>query len=151
MNPFEHKSKEVEHYFMDWQKMYPKPYNKNKVSPYTKTRIILMNGTEYESNWFLHQFSRHCNNNDLRREIAMVRRHEQQQQKMISSLKPIDESNLEISANFCCSSFVLNVVFKLIWLVVPNESWLVFAVVFGFVVYEFGLAIARGQGIIGLL
>ena len=52
MNPFEHNSKDIESYFMDWKKMYPKSYDKNKVSPYTKTRIILMNGTEYESNWF---------------------------------------------------------------------------------------------------
>lgn len=76
------------------------PYDKNEASPYTKTRVILMNGTEFESNWFLHQFSRHCNNNDLRREIANVRRHEQQQQKMISSLKPIDESDLETTISY---------------------------------------------------
>ena len=81
MNPFEAKSKDVEDCFMDWKQMYPKPYDKNNVSPYTKTRIILMNGTEFESNWFLHQFARNCNDNDLRRVIALVRNQEQQQQK----------------------------------------------------------------------
>ena len=95
MNPFEVKSKEVEEYFMNWEKMYPKAYNKKKVSPYTKVRVILMNGTEFESNWFLHQFARNCNNNDLRREIAIVREQEQQQQKRISCLKPINENMLE--------------------------------------------------------
>ncbi|MFQ6724342.1 MAG: hypothetical protein ACLRFE_03315 [Clostridia bacterium] len=95
MNPFEHKSKEVGEYFMDWEKMYPKPYNKLKTSPYTKTRIILMNGTEYESNWFLHQLARNCNDNDIRRAAALVRNQEQQQQKRISCLKPIDENILE--------------------------------------------------------
>ena len=95
MNPFEHKSKEVGEYFMDWKKMYPKPYNKLKTSPYTKTRIILMNGTEYESNWFLHQLARNCNDNDIRRAAALVRNQEQQQQKRISCLKPIDENILE--------------------------------------------------------
>ena len=95
MNPFEHKSKEVGEYFMDWGKMYPKPYNKNKVSPYTKVRIILMNGTEYESNWFLHQFARNCNDPELKRTIAIVRNQEQQQQKRISCLKPINENILE--------------------------------------------------------
>ncbi len=78
----------------------PKPYDKLKVSPYTKTRVILMNGTEFEQNWFLHQFSRNCNNNDLRREIAMIRRHEQQQQKTISGLKPLDENNLETTISY---------------------------------------------------
>ena len=96
VNPFEEKNAiPVEDTYKDWTQLNLKPYDKKTASPYTKTRVILMNGTEFESNWFLHQFSRHCNNNELRREIAMVRRHEQQQQKMISSLKPLDESNLE--------------------------------------------------------
>lgn len=97
MNPFEAKSKDVEDCFMDWKQMYPKSYDKNNVSPYTKTRIILMNGTEFESNWFLHQFARNCNDNDLRRVIALVRNQEQQQQKRIAALKPIDENILEIT------------------------------------------------------
>ena len=96
INPFEEKNAvPIDGTYKDWKQLNLKPYDKIKASPYTKTRVILMNGTEFESNWFLHQFSRHCNNNDLRREISMVRRHEQQQQKMISSLKPINESNLE--------------------------------------------------------
>ena len=73
----------------------PIPYDKNTTSPYTKTRIILLNGAEFEANWFLHQFNRNCNNNDLRRDIALIRRHEQHQQKIISGLKPIDETDLE--------------------------------------------------------
>lgn len=101
VNPFEEKrAVPVEETYKDWKQLNLEPYDKNKTSPYTKTRIILMNGTEFESNWFLHQFSRHCNNNDLRREIAKVRRHEQQQQKMIASLKPIDESNLETTISY---------------------------------------------------
>ncbi len=95
MNPFEQKSGKVEDYFLNWDQMYPKAYDKNKVSPYTKVRIILMNGTEFESNWFLHQFARNCNDNNLRREIALVRNQEQQQQKRISCLKPINENMLE--------------------------------------------------------
>ena len=80
MNPFKHKSNDIESYCMNWKKMYPKAYDKTKTSPYTKTRIILMNGTEFESNWFLHQFARHCKDNDIRRAIALVREQEQQQQ-----------------------------------------------------------------------
>ena len=69
MNPFEVKTKPADRYYMDWQKLYPRPYDKNEVDPYTRLRIILMNGTEYEANWFSHQFHRHCTNNDLRREL----------------------------------------------------------------------------------
>ena len=60
-----------EDYFMNWEEMYPKSYDKTKVSPFTKVRIILLNGTEFESNWFLHQFARNCDNNDLKRELAL--------------------------------------------------------------------------------
>lgn len=73
----------------------PTPYDKHTTSPYTKTRIILLNGAEFEQTWFLHQFNRNCSNNDLRREIALIRRHEQHQQKIISGLKPVDETDLE--------------------------------------------------------
>lgn len=101
VNPFyEENAVPVNGTFRSLKEMTLVPYNKDTASPYTKTRVILMNGTEFESNWFLHQFSRHCNNNELRRELAMVRRHEQQQQKMISSLKPIDESNLETTISY---------------------------------------------------
>ena len=85
-NPFEEKAIPVEKTFMDWKTMYPKPYNKNTVDPYTKTRIVLMNGTEFEAQWFSRNFSRHCPDNCLRRELAMMRRTEQQQQKRISNL-----------------------------------------------------------------
>jgi hypothetical protein len=94
MNPFDQKPKK-NNMFMDWASLYPKPYDKNSTGAYSKCRTILMNGTEYEQVWFLHQFFRHETNNDIRREIALVRRAEQQQQKRIACLKPIDESELE--------------------------------------------------------
>ena len=68
MNPFEQKPSPIDTSFCNWTSIYPKPYNKNEVDPYTKTRVILMNGTEYEAVWFSHQFQRHCPDNDLRRE-----------------------------------------------------------------------------------
>lgn len=100
MNPFEVKTKPIEDYFMNWDKMYPKPYNKKTTSPYTKVRVILMNGTEFESTWFLHQFARNCNNQELRREIALIRDQEQQQQKRISCLKPLNENMLETTISY---------------------------------------------------
>ena len=53
MNPFNEKSRSLEKNFLPMKKMYPKSYNKERTSPYTKTRVILMNGTEFESNWFM--------------------------------------------------------------------------------------------------
>ncbi len=95
INPFYEKEAIPVEKFVSVDEYSPKPYNKNTTSPYTKTRIILLNGTEFEQNWFLHQFSRNCPNNDLRREIALIRRHEQHQQKIISGLKPVNETDLE--------------------------------------------------------
>ncbi|MBO6015065.1 MAG: hypothetical protein J6P60_00560 [Lachnospiraceae bacterium] len=94
-NPFYEKPMPLEKAFMNWNEMYPCSYNKHTTDPYTKCRIVLMNGTEFEAQWFSRNFSRHCNNNDLRRELALVRRIEQQQQKRISLLKPADETILE--------------------------------------------------------
>jgi rubrerythrin len=99
-NPFIEKVPKVEKTFEDWKKLYAKAYNKNEVDPYTKVRIIVANGAEFESVWFSHQFHRHCENNDIRRNLALVRRSEQQQQKRIASLKPIDESLLETTIGY---------------------------------------------------
>ncbi|MBV4438232.1 hypothetical protein [Clostridium tyrobutyricum] len=99
-NPFDQKPMPLEDTIMDWQTMYPKPYSKQTVDPYTKVRIILMNGIEVEAALFSHQFNRHCSNNDLRRELAMMRRVEQQQQKHINWLKPIDETQLETTIGY---------------------------------------------------
>lgn len=99
-NPFCEKPLPMEKIFMDWNQMYPCPYNKETANPYTKCRIVLMNGTEFEAQWFSRNFSRHCTDNDLRRELALVRRSEQQQQRRISCLKPKNESILEHTISY---------------------------------------------------
>lgn len=100
INPFELKPKKPENVIMGFKDMYVKPYDKNQVSPYTKVRCILMNGTEFEAVWCKHHFNRHYPDNDARREVALIRRSEQQQQKLISLLKPIDETLLETTIGY---------------------------------------------------
>lgn len=95
MNPFKELPKDIKLNYFNWQNLALKPYDKKSTGPYTKTRVILMNGTEFESNWFLHHLNRHCLNNEIRRAVAEVRRQEQQQQKRIASLRPINETILE--------------------------------------------------------
>ncbi len=95
MNPFVEKPIKTAEDFYGWNDMALKPYNKFDVDPYTRVRIILANGAEYEAVWFSHQFHRHERDNDLRRDLATLRRKEQQQQKRIASLKPIGEGILE--------------------------------------------------------
>ncbi|MGN0814064.1 MAG: hypothetical protein ACI4MH_02375 [Candidatus Coproplasma sp.] len=100
MNPLKEKCKKLEKNFLPLKKLYPKSYNKETTSPYTKTRIILMNGTEFESAWFMHQFARHCEEREILEALAIIRRQEQQQQKRISCLKPINESILETTVGY---------------------------------------------------
>lgn len=99
-NPFNERPEKIDSLFSDWTSIYPKSYDKNDIDPYTKVRCILMNGTEFEANWYSHQFHRHCVDNDVRRELAVVRAQEQQQQKRIACLKPINESVLETTISY---------------------------------------------------
>ncbi|MBR1821029.1 MAG: hypothetical protein IJ769_05340 [Clostridia bacterium] len=95
MNPFELSAKKPEALIMNWRQLTPLPYDKNTVDPYTRTRVILMNGTEFEAVWYSHQFSLHAGDNELLRQLALLRRLEQQQQKLVAALKPADETILE--------------------------------------------------------
>ena len=95
MNPFNVTPKKGTEVIVPWECFWPESYDKHKADPYTKTRIILMNGTEFENVWFSHQFQRHIVDNDLRRTLALLRRSEQQQQKILCHLKPVDETPLE--------------------------------------------------------
>ncbi len=99
-NPLEEKGLAIEKQIRNWKDLNPKPYDKNEIHPYTRTRIILMNGVEVESAMFLHQFARNCADTDVRREIAMGRRMEQQQQKVINWLSPANESNIEMTIGY---------------------------------------------------
>ena len=94
MNPFECKPKKPEQFFSS-RELSAKAYDKNEVDPYTRLRVILTNGAEFESVRFSHAFSRCCPNNEVRRALALLRRGEQLQQKRIADLKPGNESVLE--------------------------------------------------------
>ena len=95
MNPFNEKPLKMSNEFYNWNELAPRPYDKADVDPYTRVRVILAAGAEFEAVWFSHQFNRHEQNNDLRRELAVLRRKEQQQQRRIAALKPIGEGILE--------------------------------------------------------
>ena len=100
MNPFEQKPERMGISFQNWKELYPSPYSKDDTDAYTKVRVILMTGAEFEAVWFGHQFHRNCTNNDLRRELAVCRRVEQQQQHQLEFLKPIDETQLETTITY---------------------------------------------------
>ena len=92
-NPFKEKPKSLESTIMSFTKISHKPFDKDGCA-YTRVRQILMNGTEFEAVWCKHHFHSHCLDNDVRRQVALLRRCEQQQQKLVAGLKPVNESIL---------------------------------------------------------
>ncbi len=99
-NPFDEKGIPLEKQLRDWATLNVKPYDKNAVPPYTRCRIIIMNGAELEGAFFGHQFARHCTDMELKKKMAMTRRIEQQQQKAINWLTPANESVLEVTIGY---------------------------------------------------
>lgn len=99
-NPFQEKGIPMEKQFRNWSELNSKPFDKNKVHPYTRCRGILMNGIEVEAAIFLHQLARHATDLDFKRSLAAVRRVEQQQQKAINWLIPGDESPIETTIGY---------------------------------------------------
>ncbi|MCK9479523.1 MAG: hypothetical protein M0R40_08520 [Firmicutes bacterium] len=100
MNPFEEKPIPINDGIDDWASIYPVSYSKQRIDPYTKLRIILSNCVEVGEILFKNIFLCNCTNNDLRREVSLLRRIEQQQQKHINWLKPIDETTLETTIGY---------------------------------------------------
>lgn len=99
-NPLAEKGIPIEQQLRNWSELNVKPYASSEVHPYTRTRIITLNGVEIESILFSHQFARHTADQDLRRQLALTRRIEQQQQKAVNGLIPSDESNLEVTIGY---------------------------------------------------
>jgi rubrerythrin len=99
-NPLKEKGTPYEKQVKNWDELNVEPYDKNEVHPYTRTRVILMNGIEVEAALFGHQMMRHADIFDLKQKLAQVRRVEQQQQKMVNWLIPGDESTLEVTLGF---------------------------------------------------
>ncbi|HYP26786.1 MAG TPA: hypothetical protein VE262_08715 [Blastocatellia bacterium] len=94
-NPLTEKGIPIDKQLRNWSELSVQPYDKDEVDPYTRCRVIAMNGIEVESIMFSHQFARHTDNPDIKRMLAMTRRVEQQQQKAVSGLVPGDETTLE--------------------------------------------------------
>ena len=100
MNPLDQKGIAVEDQFRNWSELNVAPYDKLDVHPYTRTRVILMNGIEVESISFSHQFARHTDNLEIKRALALSRRVDAQQQKVVNGLNPGDQTPLETTIGY---------------------------------------------------
>ncbi len=99
-NPLQEKGMPLDKQVANWTELNVTPYNKNDIPPYSRCRIILMCGAEFEGNWFGHQLARHTTDLRIKQKLALTRRLEQQQQKMLNWLVPADESVLEMTIGY---------------------------------------------------
>jgi hypothetical protein len=94
-DPMKEKGIPLDKQLRGWRELAGEPYDKASVHPYTRCRVIAMNGVEVESILHSHQWARHTADSDLKRQLAAIRRIEQQQQKAVSGLIPGEETILE--------------------------------------------------------
>lgn len=99
-NPLDERGIPVEDQVRNWSELNVEPYNALGVDPYTRTRIIGMNGLEVESILFSHQFNRHTDVLEVKQKLAELRRIDQQQQKAVNWLIPGDETTLEVTLGY---------------------------------------------------
>lgn len=83
-----------------WRDIVPKPYDKNTVDAYTRTRVILMNGIEVNAIMMAHNIARMTNDEEIRRELALLRRLDSLQQQFVDAHNPPDASFLETTIGY---------------------------------------------------
>src|SRR3954453_19904565 len=99
-NPLEHRGIPLDRQVRSWREPNVAPIDPDPCDPYTRCRIIAMNGIEVEAILFSHQLARHCPDLDVKRQLAEVRYIEQQQQKAVNWLLPGLASVLETTISY---------------------------------------------------
>ena len=99
-DPLDQPGMPIEDQFRPWSDLNVDPYDKRDVHPYTRTRVILMNGIEVESIIFSHQFHRMTDNREIMEALAVQRRVDQQQQRVVNGLNPGDQTTLETTIGY---------------------------------------------------
>jgi hypothetical protein len=100
VNPLEQPGIAVEDQLRNWSELNVTPFDKTEVHPYTRARVIVMNGCEIEAITFSHQFARHTDNPEIKQALALSRRIEAQQQKAVNGLNPGDQTPLETTLGY---------------------------------------------------
>jgi hypothetical protein len=100
MNPLEQPGMAIDDQLRSWSDINVTPFDKNEVHPYTRARVIVMNGCEIEAITFSHQFARHTDNPEIKQTLALSRRIEAQQQKAVNGLNPGDQTPLETTLGY---------------------------------------------------
>lgn len=98
--PFEIQGRPIEQQFMSWNDMIKAPYDKENVDAYTRTRVILMNGIENNSVLTNHCLCRMIDNDEIKRQLSIIRRADSQQQQTVNWLNPANQSVAETTVAY---------------------------------------------------
>ncbi|MFD6250258.1 hypothetical protein ACFWGG_34705, partial [Streptomyces roseolus] len=94
-NPLEQRGIHLDKQVRSWRELNVAPIDPDATDPYTRCRIITMNGIEVEAILFSHQLARNTVDPEVKRGLAEVRYIEAQQQKAVNWLLPGVSSVLE--------------------------------------------------------
>ena len=94
-NPLDHAGIPLDRQLRNWRELNVAPVDPDHCDPYTRCRIITMNGIEVVAILFSHQLARHCPDMEVKRRLATTRYIEAQQQKVVNWLLPGVSSVLE--------------------------------------------------------
>ncbi|MFI6815629.1 hypothetical protein ACIBG7_24705 [Nonomuraea sp. NPDC050328] len=94
-NPLQERGIPLDRQLSNWRELNVTPIDPDHADPYTRCRIIAMNGIEVEAIMFSHQLARHCPDSAIKQQLAHVRYLEAQQQKAVNWLLPGLSSVLE--------------------------------------------------------
>ncbi|MBL1065837.1 hypothetical protein [Streptomyces sp. 7-21] len=94
-NPLRERGVPLDRQVRNWRELNVDPIDPDRCDPYTRCRIITMNGIEVEALMFSHHMARHCPDPEVKRQLASVRYCEAQQQKAVNWLLPGVASVLE--------------------------------------------------------
>jgi hypothetical protein len=99
-NPLAEKGIPLDRQIRNWRELDVTPVDPDDTDPYTKCRIITMNGIEVEAALFSHHFNRICTDREVKEQLARTRYIEQQQQKAVNWLLPGTASVLETTISY---------------------------------------------------
>ncbi|HEX2949826.1 MAG TPA: hypothetical protein VHV83_09715 [Armatimonadota bacterium] len=99
-SPFELERIPLNDQFMSWDEMIVSPYDKDNVDAYTRTRVILMNGIENNAVLTSHAIARFTENNEIKHELADIRRVDSQQQQAVNWLNPANQTVVETTIGY---------------------------------------------------
>ncbi len=99
-NPLKEKGISLDKQIRTWHDIVKRPFNKTEVDCYTRTRQILMNGIETEAWGYKHCMARLCDDLDLMKILARIRRIEDMQQTTVNWFGPADQSVLNTTLGY---------------------------------------------------